>query len=112
MTHELDLADYLERVEKAEREQMRNWWRHMQPIDTADMSTAVVGTRQALRTAEVDARQIKAHHTAYVRVVRHLPECLDTFRLICRYGENRKESICKLAMKMRRVKSTTATAKN
>ena len=112
--YEQDVEEYLRRVKKAEGDQARRWWSRMVPIDKADMRTAL--DKPILQAAALDAQQIKAHHAAYERVRYHLPHCLTTFNLICRNGNNRKESICQLAIKSaeekskRRKTSTTATA--
>ena len=111
MTTEQDVTAYLERVERAEKEQSRRWWKRMVPIDTADMRTAIVERWQNVQSGELDAKRIRAHKTAQQRVSRNLPHCLYTFNLICRYGNNRKESICQLAKIMRRNGSTSATGR-
>ena len=85
--------------------QASRWWSRMVPIDVADMRQAIADRAMpsaAMPSAANDARKIHSYRMACQRIRRNLPECLDTFKLICQNGSNRKESICMIAQKMQR----------
>ena len=89
-----NLDEYLESVEKSERKQAERWWRNLVPIETAGIRVAAVTRTHS--TSAMDAEALRRYRAAYYRVRRNLPHCLQTFKLIVKNGENRKESICAL----------------
>ena len=91
-----DVREYLESVERLERKQAERFWRNLVPIETSGIRVATV-SRQ-FRTPTMDAASIRRYQAAYMRVRRNMPHCLETFRLIVRNGENRKDSIWQLEM--------------
>ena len=113
LTHEQDVRKYLERIERAEREQARRWWKRMEPIDTCDMGRAIAERWQNVEreNGAIDAKRLLTQMRAYHRVRRNIPHCIPTFNLICKNGIKRKESICQLANIMRRKTSTSATGR-
>ena len=80
-----------EAEEAREREHSTSWL-----SDRGKGAAAIRRCGKVVRPQDDPDTRKKRINRARMAIIRHMPECLDTFRLIIKNGKNRKESIWQL----------------